>query len=170
MLGGGSGWGVVQTKGLFFATTLSPEPAGLANEVLGTKSYLADGDSMALFIVARSLYHVAVADKDCDVVDLGGAVAKEDEVARLPVADRNLVGAVIVLGLRMVHDRTACASVDRVLCKSRAVKTDDVAVIAVRRRRLLCALCWSVVVAATPAVRILSNHAACCGHNLCSFA
>jgi len=136
-----------------------PHAASLADEIAGAKTDLTDVDATAVRVVAGSLNHLAVTDIDSNVVDRGSRGAEEDKITAVEAADVNEVAAAAVLTLGGVSDGLAGALVDRVLGETAAIEAHDVAIIAVGSLVLLDTVGGTVVVSATPAVGIGTNHA-----------
>jgi len=108
--------------------------------------------------VARSLNHHVVANIDGNMVDAAGARTKEDKITSLALRKR-VLGSIVVLGLSIMIETLASALVDTVEGKTTAVKTNNVAIIAIGLDVLLDTLGGTASAASTPRVRIFANHA-----------
>jgi len=130
----------------------------VADELVGTKADLTDGDTSAVIIVARSLNHLTVTDIDSNVVDARSGRTEEDKITSSLIAERLPVAAIIVLALCIVDDGLASALIDRVLGETTAIETNDITIIAIGGDVLLDTIGGTVIISATPAVRVLVDH------------
>jgi len=108
-------------------------------------------DALAVAVVALSLQHLVIASIDCHVVD-GSLRSVEDQISGLTLLIRILGGSIPLHGGTVSH-RDANTLVESIKSKSTAVKSLNLAVIAVGRLGLNGSVGGSVLVAATPGIR-----------------